>query len=51
MPFKILKPKKMSLYDFTKKYANNPMKWPGGFSCDKCQCHEYWLVKRVGKTK
>lgn len=60
MSYKILKPKKMSLYDFTKKYANNPincvgffytMKWPGGFSCDRCQCHEYWLVKRTGKTK
>ena len=60
MSYKILKPKKMSLFDFTKKYANNPMncveffytmKWPGGFLCDKCQCHEYWFIKRAGKTK
>lgn len=60
MSYKIIKPKKMPLYDFTKKYANNPMncvgffcsmKWPCGFSCEKCQCHEYWVIKRIGKTK
>ncbi|WP_281082909.1 transposase [Catenibacterium sp. co_0103] len=27
------------------------MKWPEGFSCDRCGCHKYYLVKRVGKTK
>ena len=38
--YKILKSKKC-LY----------MKWPGDFSCNKCQCHKYWLIKRVSKTK
>ncbi|WP_413463929.1 hypothetical protein [Catenibacterium mitsuokai] len=27
------------------------MKWPNGFSCDRCGCHKYYLVKLVGKTK
>lgn len=27
------------------------MKWPNGFSCDRCGFHKYSLVKRVGKTK
>lgn len=27
------------------------MKWSDGFSCDRCGCHKYSLVKRVGKTK
>ena len=60
MSNKVLKPKKASLYQFTQKYSNNidncieffkSMKWPGGFSCDRCGCHKYYLVKRVGKTK
>ena len=57
---KVLKPKKASLYQFTQKYSNNidncieffkSMKWPDGFSCDRCGCNKYYLVKRVGKTK
>ena len=60
MSNKVLKPKKVSLYQFTQKYFNNidncieffkSMKWSGGFSCDRCGCHKYYLVKRVGKTK
>ena len=60
MSNKVLKPKKASLYQFTKKYSNNidncieffkSMKWPEGFSCDRCGCHKYYLVKRIGKTK
>lgn len=60
MSNKVLKPKKCSLYQFTKTYANNinncieffkSLKWPDGFSCDHCGCHEYYLIKRVGKTK
>ena len=59
MSNKVLKPKKASLYQFTQKYSNNidncieffkSMKWPEGFSCDRCGCHKYYLVKRVGKT-
>ncbi|MFR6591605.1 transposase [Catenibacterium sp.] len=58
MSNKVLKPKKASLYQFTQKYSNNidncieffkSMKWPEGFSCDRCGCHKYYLVKRVGK--
>lgn len=60
MSNKVLKPKKCSLFEFTKTYANNTMncidffksmKWPHGFSCDHCHCHDYYLIKRVGKTK
>ena len=60
MSNKVLKPKKASLYQFTQKYSNNidncieffkSMKWSEGFSCDRCGCHKYYLVKRVGKTK
>ena len=60
MSNKVLKPKKASLYEFTQNYSNNinncieffkSMKWPDGFSCDRCGCHKYYLVKRVGKTK
>lgn len=39
----ILKPKKASLFEFTRKYSNNPtecfnffrMKYPTGFYCEK----------------
>lgn len=60
MSNKVLKPKKCSLYHFTQTYSNNimncidffiSMKWPTGFSCDNCDCHDYYLIKRVGKTK
>lgn len=60
MSNKVLKPKKASLYEFTQNYSNNinncieffkSMKWPEGFSCDRCGCHKYYLIKRVGKTK
>ena len=56
MSNKVLKPKKASLYQFTQNYSNNigncieffkSMKWPGEFSCDRCGCHKYYLVKRV----
>ena len=60
MSNKVLKPKKASLYQFTQNYSNNigncieffkSMKWPRGNSSDRCGCHKYYLVKRVGKTK
>ncbi len=60
MSNKVLKPKKASLYEFTRNYSNNigncieffkSMKWPEGNSSDRCGCHKYYLVKRVGKTK
>ena len=60
MSNKVLKPKKASLYQFTQKYSNNidncieffkSMKWPGGNSSDRCGCHKYYLVKRVGKPR
>ena len=60
MSNKVLKPKKASLYEFTQNYSNNinscieffkSMKWPNGFSCNRCGCHKYYLVKLVGKTK
>ena len=60
MSNKVLKPKKASLYQFIQNYSNNigncieffkSMKWPRGNSSDRCGCHKYYLVKRVGKTK
>ena len=60
MSYTKLKPKKMSMFDFTQTYANDlmkcveffiNMKWPDGFACDRCDCHEYWIIKRQGKTK
>lgn len=60
MSNKVLKLKKASLYQFTQNYSNNIgncieffkfMKCTGGFSCDRCGCHKYYLAKRVGKTK
>ncbi|RGE98986.1 hypothetical protein DW257_06430 [Catenibacterium sp. AM22-15] len=60
MSNKVLKLRKASLYKFTQNYFNKinncieffkSMKWPDGFSCDRCGCHKYYLVKRVGKTK
>lgn len=57
---KVLKPKKCSLYDFNQNYSNNPnnyikffmdTKWPNGFSCDHCNCQQYYLIKHIGKTK
>lgn len=58
MSNKCLKPKKPSLIDFTRKYANNDencidffmtIKWPDGFSCDHCGCKEYYLIRRINK--
>lgn len=49
-----LKPKKNSMIEFTKKYANNPkeclnffikVKFPDGFTCDKCGCKHYYFLK------
>ena len=50
------KPKKDSLIDFTKKYANNygacvefffDLKWTDGFYCDRCNCtHCYKINER-----
>lgn len=60
MSNKVLKPKKCSLCQFSQTYANNPMKcvdfffsmkWPTGFSCDRCDSHDYYIIKRIGKTK
>lgn len=60
MSHKVLKPKKCSLFQFTQTYSNNimnciqffiSMKWPTGFLCDHCGCHQYYLIKRIGKTK
>lgn len=49
-----LKPKKLSLVDFTDKYANNPdaceafffnAKYPDGYTCEKCGCTHYRKIK------
>ena len=54
MSNKVLKPKETSLYEFAQNYSNNidncieffkSMKWPDGFSCDRCSYHNYYLVK------
>ena len=51
----ILKPKKASLIEFTRKYSNNPtecfnfflrMKYPTGFYCEKCGCVHFYSIKR-----
>lgn len=49
-----VKPRKDSLVDFIKRFSQEDqqinfflnLKWPNGFSCDKCDCHDYYLVKR-----
>lgn len=50
-----LKPKKTSLIELSKKYANNKdecinffisAKYPTGFYCDKCGCTHYYLINR-----
>lgn len=50
-----LKPKKVSLIELTKKYANNKdecvnffikAKYPTGFYCEECGCTEYYFVSR-----
>lgn len=60
MSNKVLKPKKLSLYYYMQHYGCNElkcaeffksMKWPEGFSCDSCNCHDYYLIRRQGKTK
>lgn len=51
MSNKVLKPKKCSLCQFSQTYANNPIKWPTGFSCGCCDSHNYYIIKRVGETK
>lgn len=49
------KPKKDSMIEFTRKYANNPeeclkffirMKFPNGFQCDKCGGTHYYCINR-----
>ena len=49
------KPKKPSLIDFTKKYANNEQacydfffnaKYPNGYYCEKCGCTHYHKITR-----
>lgn len=49
------KPKKDSMIEFTRKYANNPqacldyfikMRFPAGFVCEKCGCTHYYSLKR-----
>lgn len=49
------KPKKPSLIDFTKKYANNDQacydfffdaKYPNGYYCEKCGCTHYHKITR-----
>lgn len=58
MSNKVLEPKKYSYYHFIRIYSDNIdncielfkfMKWPNCFSCDKCDCHKYYLVKCVAK--
>lgn len=53
MSNKYLKPKKDSLFEFNKKYANNPeecarffiqAKYNGDFTCNHCGCHKYYLI-------
>ena len=50
-----LKPKKPSMIDFTKKYANNEQacydfffdaKYPNGYYCEKCGCTHYHKITR-----
>ena len=49
-----VKPRKDSLVDFIERFSKEDkqinfflnLKWPNGFSCDKCDCHDYYLVKR-----
>lgn len=50
------KPRKYSLIDFIKRFFDKDkpvefsisIKFPKGFICDRCECHEYYLVKRKG---
>ncbi len=49
-----VKPRKDTLADFIERFSKEDkqinfffnLKWPNGFSCDKCDCHDYYLVKR-----
>lgn len=49
-----VKPRKNSLVDFINNFGSEDkqikfffdIKWPNGFSCDKCNCHEHYVVKR-----
>lgn len=50
-----LKPKKESLIELTRRYANNEeecvnffvqSKFPAGFVCEKCGCTHYYVIKR-----
>ena len=48
------KPCKDSLIDFMKKYSSIEkciqffmnIRFPEGFYCDSCQCHDYYIIKR-----
>ena len=55
-----LKPKKNSLIEFTRKYANNNQacldyfihaKYPVGFYCSKCGCTHYYYINRHNVLK
>ena len=49
-----VKPRKDSLVDFIEGFSQEDkqinfflnLKGPNVFSCDKCDCHDYYLVKR-----
>ena len=48
------KPRKDSLVDFIRRFSDEDkqveffttIKFPEGFVCDRCECHEYYLIKR-----
>lgn len=48
------KPRKLSLIELQEMYSTTnaqiefflKIKWPEGFECDFCHCHEYYLIKR-----
>ena len=50
------KPRKDSLVDFIRRFSDVDkqveffisVKFHEGFVCDRCECHEYYLIKRKG---
>lgn len=53
------KPRKLSLVELEERYGSTDaqikfflnIKWPEGFECDFCHCHEYYLIKRTTGIK
>lgn len=50
------KPRKDLLFDFIRRFSDEDkqveffmlIKFPQGFVCDRCECHEYYLIKSKG---